>query len=254
MNCSLYRGSRVLLGALLALAVVGCDVSSRKEKKEAQAMNLPNEIKQAAALVDWIKSEGSGNDLKRDEEFKALKGKYVVFAGKVREVGKTAFLDKPYVSLTVGEKSAFERINIQFNVPKELVKTVSEWKKGEVHVLRGRVSEKGDLTDDATCDNCEIVPEDKYKAVLATIPDSSESKEPDVRMQKMKQEMKDRLEKARKDTEGALNDAMERMKNIKAEDVETKLNEGVEAIKNLNTDDVKKGLEDAGNMLKSFSF
>ena len=254
MKCSLYRGSRVLLGALLALAVVGCDVSSKREKQEAPALNLTNEIKQADARVGWVKSRGKENDLKRDEAFKALKGKYVVFSGKVRKVGKTAVLGEPYVSLTDGKRNAFSDINIQFNVAGELVKTVTGWKEGDVHVLRGRVSAKALGGDAVECDNCEIVPEDKYKAVRETIPEPSESEETDEQMN----EMKDRFEKKMK---GALNGVGESMKNLKAEDVEKKLNEGMESIKNINTDDLKKGaddlkkgLEDAGNMMKSLSF
>ena len=248
MKCSLYRGSRVLLGALLALAVVGCGVGSKKEKQEAPSLDLTNEIKQADALISWIKSEGNGNDLKRDEEFKALKGKYVVFAGKIREIGKAMIGGKPFVSLTVGKKNSLERINIQFNVPKELVKTVSEWQKGEFRVLRGCVAEKGDLEDDAKCDNCEIVPEDKYKAAMATISGPSKSKEIEEQMDE------NNLKKKGAELEGALNDAAQRVRNIKPDDVRKTVNEAADTIKNIKAEDVEKKVNEAADALKNLNF
>ncbi len=250
MKCSLYSGSRVLFGTLLALAVVGCGVGSKKEKQEAPALDLTNEIKQADALVGWIKSEGKANDLKRNEEFKALKGKYVVFAGKVRKVSETAFGGKPYVSLTVGQKTPVERINIQFNVTKELVKTVKEWKEGEFRVLRGCVAQKGDPEDDAKCDNAEIVPEDKYKAVRATIPDPLKSSETDEQLDKMKKGFKKKGE----ELEGALNDAAQRVRNIKPDDVRKTVNEAADTIKNIKAEDVEKKVNEAADALKNLNF
>ena len=56
----------------------------------------------------------------------------------------------------------FENINIQFNFKDSQASTVAAWGKGETHILRGRIKGSGDLQDDASCDNSEIVPDEKF--------------------------------------------------------------------------------------------
>lgn len=128
-------------------------------------MDLKAEIQTASELVDWIKTSRNQTEMKRKESFGKLKGRMVAFRGKVREVGKTAFGDKPFVSLKVGNLDMFENVNIQFNVKESQVSTVAAWDKGETHILRGRIVGSGDLEDDACCDNAEVVSEEKYLEV-----------------------------------------------------------------------------------------
>ena len=134
------------------------------DKKSASIpMDLAAEKSTAAELTRWIAYNGNDRqiDLQRDrrdsQAFEKLKGRMVIFKGKVREVGITA--DKElYVSLTVGMISMVERMNIQFNLPDSAKSTVSAWKKGETHVLRGRVEKMGnDLEDDVVCEDSEVV-------------------------------------------------------------------------------------------------
>ena len=40
------------------------------------------------------------------------------------------------------------------------------WNKGETHILRGRIKGNGDLQDDASCDNAEIVSDEEYLAIV----------------------------------------------------------------------------------------
>jgi len=44
-----------------------------------------------------------------------------------------------------------------FNVPRHLRGTVAMWDIGETHVMRGIISGRGDLKDDAVCSDAEIV-------------------------------------------------------------------------------------------------
>ncbi len=126
-------------------------------------MDLAAEKSTAAELTHWIKNNGIDRqlDLQRDrrdsQAFEKLKGRMVIFKGKVREIGITA--DKElYVSLTVGMISMVERMNIQFNLPESAKSIVSAWQKGETHVLRGRVEKMGnDLEDDVVCEDSEVV-------------------------------------------------------------------------------------------------
>ena len=125
-------------------------------------MDLKAETQTASELVDWIKARKDQTDIQKKEVFGKLKGKMVAFRGEVREVGKTAFGGKPFVSLKVGKLDMFENINIQFNVKESQASTVAAWNKGETHILRGRINGSGELQDDASCDNAEVVSDEKY--------------------------------------------------------------------------------------------
>ena len=129
-------------------------------------MDLKAETQTASELVGWIKARKDQTEIQKKEAFGKLKGKMVAFRGEVREVGKTAFGGKPFVSLKVGKLDMFENINIQFNVKESQASTVAAWNKGETHILRGRVKDSGDLQDDASCDNAEVVSDEKYLEVV----------------------------------------------------------------------------------------
>ncbi len=153
-------------------AVSGCwfssDSDADKKKQQSQGQQAPNrkaEVKNAADLIAWIKIKNKQTELQRKESFAKFKNKYVVFKGNVRNVGKTAFGGKTYVSLRVDKLNMFENINIQFNVPDALKDTVAAWMKNEVYVMRGQVTGSGDLEDDAVCSNASVVDDAKYAEV-----------------------------------------------------------------------------------------
>ena len=154
--------------ATLALCS-GCWFGSdddHSKKAQSAPMDLKAETQTASELVDWIKVRKDQTEIQKKEAFGKLKGKMVAFRGEVREVGKTAFGGKPFVSLKVGKLDMFENINIQFNVKESQASTVAAWNKGETHILRGRIKGNGDLQDDASCDNAEIVSDEEYLAVV----------------------------------------------------------------------------------------
>jgi len=159
--------------ALLCTGIMsGCWMSSDsdndKNKQQSQVQQAPDlkaEVKNAADLIAWIKIKDKQTELQRDESFAKLKNKYVVFKGNVRNIGKTAFGGKTYVSLRVDKLNMFENINIQFNVPDSLKDTVAAWMKDEVHVMRGQITGSGDLEDDAECSNGSVVDDAKYAEV-----------------------------------------------------------------------------------------
>ena len=110
-------------------------------------------------MVTWVKNSKGGDmtELQKDQAFKKLKGRIAIFKGEVREIGTTLIGDELFVPLKVGEINLCEDLNIQFNLPETAKSTVAKWKKGETHVLRGRIAQKGDLSDDAVCENSEVV-------------------------------------------------------------------------------------------------
>ena len=164
------RRKIVGVSCFTALALCsGCWFGSdddHSKKAESAPMNLKAETQTASELVGWIKARKDQTEIQKKEAFGKLKGKMVAFRGEVREVGKTAFGGKPFVSLKVGKLDMFENINIQFNVKESQASTVAAWNKGETHILRGRVKDSGDLQDDASCDNAEVVSDEKYLEVV----------------------------------------------------------------------------------------
>ena len=167
-------GCLAAIGLLAVLiVVVGVCVSDAPEPKvpsvqEATVDDLKAEVKRGQELLAWLRIRNDQTELQRKEAFAQFKGKYVIFNGKVREIGKTMFSEEVFVSLTVGRKSLLEDINIQFNIPDQRVESVKSWTKDEVHILRGRVKSTGDLVDDIVCAQGECVPNDKYRELVQT--------------------------------------------------------------------------------------
>jgi len=166
--------SKCVVSCLCVGILSGCWMSSDsdkdKKKQQSQVQQAPDlkaEVKNAADLIAWIKIKNKQTELQRKESFAKFKNKYVVFKGNVRNVGKTAFGGKTYVSLRVDKLDMFENINIQFNVPDALKDTVAAWMKDEVHVMRGQITGSGDLEDDAVCSNGSVVDDAKYAEVAA---------------------------------------------------------------------------------------
>lgn len=149
----------VVFVGLLVVAIV--DSSTSTEEKEAiaasSAITAEEATKNGEDLIAWIRTKKSMTDLMRDDAFAKLKGKTVMLRGKVREIGKTAFSEEVFVSLTVARLGALENLNVQFNVRESQTEKIKTWNKDEVHTLRGRIKGQGDLFDDAECDIAEIV-------------------------------------------------------------------------------------------------
>ena len=160
-------GAKGCLIAIIAAIAIGIALvmlinvkSSEEEKRsiaESSAVTAEEASKNGEDLIAWIRNKRNMTDIQRDDAFAKIKGKTVIFSGKVNDVGKTAFSNEPYVSLTVGNLDALERINIQFNVRKSHAEKIFAWNKDEVHTMRGRIKSQGDPQDDAVCDIAEVV-------------------------------------------------------------------------------------------------
>ena len=135
-------------------------------EKQGQLSTFIAEIGNGEDLVAWLKGKQQQTELQNRETFAKMKGKTIILRGSVRDVGKTMFSGTTYVSLRVDKVGAFGHIDIQFNVPKTLQSEVMTWMKDETHIMRGRISGEGDISDDATCDDGEIVAEERYKEVV----------------------------------------------------------------------------------------
>lgn len=137
----------LMASTCLIASTVQAQVKSATAEEEATAK----------ALVEYIKERQEMTDLQKKMAWKKFKGKSVVFKGVVRNVGLTTFTEKLYVSLTVDKISAFERLNIQFNIPDSFKDTVISWRKGETHTIRGKITGQGDPEDDAECSDAEVI-------------------------------------------------------------------------------------------------
>lgn len=149
----------MIVGLIALVAIVGSSTSSEENEAIAasSAITAEEATKNGEDLIAWIRTKKGMTDLMRDDAFAKLKGKTVMLRGKVREIGKTAFSEEVFVSLTVGRLGALENLNVQFNVRESQTEKIKTWNKDEVHTLRGRIKGQGDLTDDAECDIAEIV-------------------------------------------------------------------------------------------------
>ena len=158
IGCLIAIIAAVVIGFALVMIIGGA--ASEEEKQalaESSAVTAEEASKNGEDLVAWIRNKKNQTDLARDDAFAKMKGKTVILRGKVREIGKTAFSDEIFVSLTVGQLDALERINVQFNVRESQAAVVKAWNKDEVHTMRGRIRGQGDLSDDAECDIAEVV-------------------------------------------------------------------------------------------------
>ena len=149
----------LFVGLVAVVAIVDSSTSSEEEEAIAasSAITAEEATKNGEDLIAWIRSKEGMTDLMRDDAFAKLKGKTVMLRGKVREIGKAAFSEEVFVSLTVGRLGALENLNVQFNVRESQTERIKTWNKDEVHTLRGRIKGQGDLIDDAECDIAEIV-------------------------------------------------------------------------------------------------
>lgn len=157
-GCLIAIVAAVVIGIAVVMVIGGA--ASKAEKQalaESSAVTLEEATKNGEDLVAWVRNKKNMTDLARNDAFAKMKGKTVILRGKVRQIGKTAFSEEVFVSLTVGQIDALERINVQFNVRESQAAVVKAWNKDEVHTMRGRIKGKGDLSDDAECDIAEVV-------------------------------------------------------------------------------------------------
>ena len=157
-GCLIAIIAAVVIGFALVIVIGGAASSEEKQAlAESSSVTAEEASKNGEDLLAWIRNKKNMTELARNDAFAKMKGKTVVLGGKVREIGKTAFSDEVFVSLTVGQLDVLERINVQFNVRKSQAAVVKAWNKDEVHTMRGRVKGQGDLSDDAECDLAEVV-------------------------------------------------------------------------------------------------
>lgn len=135
-------------------------------EKQGKLADTIAEISYGMELIEWLKGKDKLTSAQRNLGYSKMKGRKVIFNGEVKDIGKTMFAGKPYVSLRVAKMDLFEDINIQFNVPKSLGETVLSWPKGSPRILRGTLNGDWDLGDDAKCDNAEIVSEEVYNEAI----------------------------------------------------------------------------------------
>ena len=162
-GCSFNGCLKGCLIVIILVGVIGAIISSMSSKKEEEALAASSAVtieeatRNGEDLVAWIRNKRDMTDIARDDAFAKLKGKTVILRGKVREIGKTAFSEQIFVSLTIGQLEVMEKLNVQFNVRESQIEKVKAWNKDEVHAMRGRITSQGDLTDDAKCDIAEVV-------------------------------------------------------------------------------------------------
>lgn len=162
-------------GSNLATPAITTDIQQAPEKTKTSSVNVANEkpktedlkaaIENARRAISWIKAKEEMTELRQEAELKKMKDMLVVFKGEVREVGEKVF-GGTYVSLKVGRLNEFEDINIEFIVSGSTKEAASNWSVGETHILSGRVLGSGDITDDLTCKNGQIVTDEEYRKSL----------------------------------------------------------------------------------------
>lgn len=192
-----------------ALEGIKADLTSQLKacmEKQGKLAGTIAEISYGMELIEWLKGKDDLTSAQRKQGYSKMKGRKVIFSGEVKDVGKTMFMGKPYVSLRVskdsltsdgkarlvggavaglmsGGKAGLMRnaanslmsgdatrlmrdVSIEFIVPKSLGETVLSWPKGSPHILRGTLNGDWDLGDDAKCDNAEIVSEEVYNEAI----------------------------------------------------------------------------------------
>lgn len=134
--------------------------------KQRELASFIAEIGNGEDLVAWIKVKGDQTELQNKEAFGKMKGRMVVLRGEVKNIGQTMLAGTTYVSLRVGKVGIANNIDIQFNVADALKSTVIAWMKGETHIMRGKLTSTGDLSDDAKCEDGEIISDEKYNEAV----------------------------------------------------------------------------------------
>lgn len=148
-----------------ALAAIKAELQKQLEEcgeKQGKLAGLIAEIGNGNDLIEWLKGKSGQTDMQNKETFAKMKGKNIALKGEVKNIGETMFSGKPYVSLRVAKVGLFEHIDVQFNFPEDKKGVIKIWMKGESRILRGKLNGTGDLEDDASCENGEVITEDAY--------------------------------------------------------------------------------------------
>ena len=151
------------LAAIKAKLNKDLEVAAVKQGKLSQFIA---EVGNGEDLITWLKGKSGQTEIQNKETFAKMKGKMIILKGQVKNIGQTMFSNKTYVSLRVDKVGMFNNIDIQFNVPDSLKGTVAQWMKDEVHIMRGKLKGTGDLEDDASCEDGEIIAQEKYDEVV----------------------------------------------------------------------------------------
>lgn len=134
--------------------------------KQGALANFIAEIGNGEDLVAWLKIKSEQTELQNKEAFGKMKGRMVVLRGEVKNIGQTMFASTTYVSLRVAKVGIVNNVDVQFNVADSLKPTVIAWMKGETHIMRGKLTSTGDLSDDAKCEDGEIISEEKFNEAV----------------------------------------------------------------------------------------
>lgn len=192
-----------------ALAGIKADLTGQLKacmEKRGKLADTIAEISYGMELIEWLKGKDDLTSAQRKQGYSKMKGRKVIFNGEVKNIGKTMFMGKPYVSLRVSKDSLTSEgkarlvggavaglmsrgkaglmrnaanslmsgdatrlmrdVSIEFIVPKSLGETVLSWPKGSPRILRGTLNGDWDLEDDAKCDNAEVVSEEVYNEAI----------------------------------------------------------------------------------------
>ena len=137
---------------LLAIGVIA--FTAYAENKVISQQELDN----AKALKRWVlnkkklKADVEMNNLAKqsaiNSEFDKIKGKTIVWRGRVRKIDERTWFEGVFVSLydETGDVSVFF-----VDRTKKFIEQYLGWKNGEEHTIRGRIVGQGDWIDDAEC-------------------------------------------------------------------------------------------------------
>ena len=145
----------------------------RKSELRAELERLRNRLSDAGdldeafhrgdELIGWLKDRHEQTALQRDNIFShSFKDKCIALTGVVNDIGD-AFEQlwgkkTIYVSLKVRRSGLFSSDDVKFLISEEWRERALTWTKGSTMSLRGRVSSRGDLLNEATVREAVPVP------------------------------------------------------------------------------------------------
>ena len=170
-GCAVVVAIVVVLPVCIAIFSSGGGLCPSIEK--ASAAELAEEVKLGEQVLAWLKTAGELTGPQRSDERSRFEGKDIILQGEVKDVDE-AFLSRDfYVVLNVGGEG-FGEIDIQFDVVKSAEQEAKSLRKGQLVVMRGRITSQGEFPETPfvrlVCDNAEIVPETKYTEVIGPSP------------------------------------------------------------------------------------
>ena len=157
----------------VCVAIFSSDGGRRPSIEKASASELADEVKLGEQVLVWLKTAEKLTGPQRSDERSRFEGKDIIIQGEVDDVGQAFLRHDFYVVLNVGGKG-FGEIDIQFDIVKSAEQEAKSLRKGQLVVMRGRITSEGQFPQTPfvrlVCDNAEIVPETKYKEVIGPSP------------------------------------------------------------------------------------